>query len=79
MEYYRKALDIAQDIGYKRLIASCQYNIASLYMDKAYYEDSLECFMKSLLIKQEIGAHKITAIDYLSIGVLKEKCDVRSA
>lgn len=70
LEYYFKALKIAEEVGNKSSIASKLGNIANVYSDQGDFPKALDYYFKALKINEELGRKSGEAIILGSIGSL---------
>ncbi len=73
IHYYTKALEIAKDIGNKKMEARCYNHIGIVYYSQADYDETLKFFNKSLEIKKKIGDKGGIANSYNNIGLIARK------
>ena len=68
LDYYLKALEIANEFGFKQLTANNLGNIASIYFDQAAYPKALEYYFKQLKINEELGDKNRIVNSLIGIG-----------
>ena len=68
LEYYKKSLDIKEELGDKKGKAGCYSNFGIVYSKKGDTVRTLEYFSKALNISQEIGDKKGVISGYMNIG-----------
>ena len=68
LDYYFRALKIAEELGNKNIISSWLCNIGLVYKDQADYPKSLDCFFRSLKIGEELGNKNTIALNLGNIG-----------
>ena len=51
LEWYRKALVIAEEVGDRAGMAFCYHNLGVVAQNRGAYEEALEWYRKSLAIK----------------------------
>jgi len=68
LDYYNKALKMADEEGYEQLQANTLGNIGDLYRKKGFPDKALDHYFVALKIKYELGDFREIAITLKSIG-----------
>jgi tRNA A-37 threonylcarbamoyl transferase component Bud32 len=68
LEYYQKALEMAEELRDKRGIGYALGNIGSVHQELKEYKKALEYLYKSLLIVEEINDKNQMALTFIGIG-----------
>lgn len=80
LEYYFKAMSIAEKMNNQLFISRCLANIGLVYSSKNDFEKSLSYYQKSLVIKQRIGDTKAEAIILSNIAqIFNDRGDFKNA
>ncbi|MBA3665309.1 MAG: tetratricopeptide repeat protein [Bacteroidetes bacterium] len=69
LDYYLKALKIADEIGNKKLIAENLSNIGNIYLEKADYPKALDYYFKAVKMAETLGDKKEIAQNLGNIGI----------
>ncbi len=70
LENYRKAIEVAEELGDKPKIADVQSRIAMIYLDGGSYQEGLEAGLNALQVYREVGQRKEEAIILEEIGTI---------
>ncbi len=70
MYYGNTALELAQQLNFKKGIAGAYGNIGSVYYEEGDYPKALECYLKTLKISEELGDKKVILKWLGNIGVI---------
>ena len=80
LEYFLKALNIFEEIGYKKGMGNCYANIGDIYYNQTEYPKALLFYKKSLKARQDAGDKKPIASSYGNLGnVYADQSDFESA
>jgi tetratricopeptide (TPR) repeat protein len=70
--WYRKSLDIAEDLGNRPGMASGYHQLGMVAQDRGLLEDAERWYRKSLDIKEDLGNRPGMANSYGQLGLLAE-------
>lgn len=80
MEYLLKSLEITEEVGDKKGIATGLNNIGYIYNDQGYIEKALEFYHRSLKLEEEIGNKPGIATSLNNIGfIYNNQGDIENA
>jgi tetratricopeptide (TPR) repeat protein len=80
LDYYFRALNIAEELKDHRRISSWYGNVGLVYMEQSNYDKALEYFFNALNIAEKYGYKKLIANTLGNIGIIyDEKHDYRKA
>lgn len=68
LEYITQSLELSQEIGNKKLLASCYYNIGDINRRQGNYSQAVDYFHKSATLVSELGDKSGIAYSELGIG-----------
>ena len=68
--YMEKALKAASDSNDKKQLANALFGLATLYMDERKYESSIDLYIKSLQISDEIDYQDLNSSIFLNLGII---------
>ena len=72
LEYFKQALKICEENGYKQLLSECYSSIGNIYNEQKNYSQAIEYYQKSLKIDEEFGDKNHISICYNNIGGMFE-------
>ena len=75
LEWYRKSLEIYEELGSRVGMASSYHQLGMVAEDRGAYEKALEWYHKSLAIEEELGNRAGMASSYHQLGMVAQKCD----
>jgi tetratricopeptide (TPR) repeat protein len=70
LEYFEKALKLAEELGIKEVIAADRGNIGTTYLTRGELDKALEYFRKALKLYEELGIKEGIATDLENIGIV---------
>ncbi len=70
MQYGNEALELAEQLNFKKGIVGSYGNIGNVYYEKGDYPKALDCYFKTLKIAEELGDKKIVVKWLCNIGVV---------
>ena len=71
--YFKKALKMSRDNGFKNIESMCINNLGMLNWNRGNYDTALDYFFQSLKMDEELGSEKSTAISLNNIGLIYQE------
>jgi Signal transduction histidine kinase len=68
--YMEKALKLASDSNDKKRLTNALFGLATLFMDERKYESSINSYIKSLQIADEIDYQDLNSSIFLNLGII---------
>lgn len=70
LSYYKRSLQVYEEIGGLKGISSCSNNIGGIYWSKGDYPNALKYFQKSMKIDEQLGDHYGVGVSLKNIGII---------